>query len=209
MPETPASEFDQREADLARRSSAGDVAALTVLLTECRRRLVAYVQARVPTRCRGTVDAEDVVQAALIPAYREIAAFEYRGPGSFHRWIATIAIRKLRDAVRASRARRRGGDVHVAAAALDESMIALLDCVSSPGRSPSQSVARHEAIAAIQSALDRLPPDYRQAVWLVNIEGRTVAEAAAAMGRTERAVHNLCHKARRRLSELMGSFSRY
>lgn len=211
MPETPASEFEQREAELARRSSAGDVAALTVLLTEGRRRLVAYIASRIPARLRSEVDAEDIVQTALIPAYREIGRFDYRGPGSFQRWIATIALRKLRDALRLRRATRRGGGERMigGGVAADDSMIALLDGVTAPGRSPSKSLARNEAIATIRKAMEGLPEDYRRALWLVSIEGRSVAEAAAAMGRTERAIHNLCHKARQRLGELLGSFSRF
>lgn len=211
MPETPASEFERREAELARRSSAGDVAALTVLLTESRRRLVGYIAGRIPARLQSEVDAEDIVQSALVPAYREIGRFEYRGPGSFQRWLATIALRKLRDAIRLRRAARRGGGERFvgAGAAVDESMIALLDGVSARGRSPSRSLARHEAIEAIRQAMDALPEDYRRALWLVSIEAHSVSEAAAAMGRTERAIHNLCHKARERLRELLGSFSRF
>ena len=41
------------------------------------------------------------------------------------------------------------------------------------------------------TALQTLPEHYRQAVGLVCLEGRPVAEAAALMGKTQRAVHGL------------------
>lgn len=88
-------------------------------------------------------------------------------------------------------------------------MVGLLDLLGGPDHTPSRSVARHEAVAAIQSAIDGLPEDYRRAVWLVYIEGHPVAASALAMGRTERAVHNLCYKAKDRLRELLGSQSRF
>jgi RNA polymerase sigma factor (sigma-70 family) len=88
-------------------------------------------------------------------------------------------------------------------------MVALLDLLAAPGRTPSQSVARHEAIDAVQSALADLPEDYRQAVRLVHLEGCSIAAAARNMQRTERAVENLCYKARLRMREFLGSRSRF
>lgn len=200
-----------RDARLVQRAVAGDQVALTTLLAECRGRIVRYIRARVPDRTGAVVDAEDIVQSALIEVFRHIGTFSDRGPGSFQRWVATIAVRKLRDAVRLQRTARRGGGRPPASAAgaSDASMIALLDLLADPGHTPSQSVALGEAVRAVREALEGLPEDYRRAVWLVNIEGRSVAEAAGQMGRTERAIHNLCHKGRELLREAIGSRSRF
>ncbi|MCH8806978.1 MAG: hypothetical protein IH986_12925 [Planctomycetes bacterium] len=88
-------------------------------------------------------------------------------------------------------------------------MIGLLDLLAGPGRTPSRCVARVEALRAVQSALDRLPEHYRQAILLVRIEGRPVAEVAAEMGRTERAVHGLTRRGLELLRDRLGDSSAY
>jgi len=201
-------QYEQR----VRRAIGGDAVALTALLTETRRPLCERIARRIPADLRESIDGDDVAQEAHVEVFRHISEFELRGDGSFERWVATIALRKLRDAVRARRADRRGGgarQIRAVAGNVDDSMIALLDVLAGPDRTPSRSVARHEAVAAIKAALDALPADYRDAIWLVNIEGRPVAEAATAMGRTERAIHNLCYKAKDRMRELLGSGSKF
>lgn len=195
-----------------RRAVGGDAVALTALLTETRRPLCERIARRIPADLRDSVDADDIAQEAHVEVFRHIAGFENRESNSFERWVATIALRKLRDAVRARRADRRGGgarQIRAVPGNVEDSMIALLDVLAGPDRTPSQSVARHEVVAAVKAALDALPADYRDAVWMVNIEGRSVADAAVAMGRTERAVHNLCYKAKDRMRELLGSGSRF
>ena len=39
----------------------------------------------------------------------------------------------------------------------------------------------------------------------MNIEGTSVGAAAQRMGRSERAIHNLCYKARKRLRDLLST----
>ena len=201
-----------REAELASRAAAGDGVALTTLLTQSRPHLLRYVADHIPADVRGMLDADDIVQQAHVDVFRCIGEFVDRGAGSFLRWTATIALRRARDAIRRQRAAKRRGVAAAAptgVAACEDSLIALLEWVEAPGRSPSRSCARREAIAAVQTALDQLPPDYREALWKVSIEGASVAVAAQAMGRSERAVHNLCHKARARLRELLGESEQY
>lgn len=203
---------DTQQPEMLKRAISGDVVALTVLLTESRAGVCAYLAHRIPADLKGTIDADDIVQEAHVEVFRHINSFEFRGPGSFDRWVKTIAIRKLRDAIKMRRADRRGGGnfaVSPFPRHIEDSMVAILDLIALPGQTPSRSAARHEAVAAVQSALSELPEDYRQAVWMVYIEGRSVAAAAEQMGRTERAIHNLCYKAKDRLRECLGSRSRF
>ena len=68
---------------LTRKAVDGDSAALTVLLTLARDRLHAHVARRIPADLRGTIDADDVLQEALVEAYGHIGGFEPRGSDSF------------------------------------------------------------------------------------------------------------------------------
>ncbi len=202
---------DDYEAELIAQAQAGDTAALTALLVEYRLRLVELLERRLPRRRPAVVDVEDLVQQAHFEVFCHIGTLVPSGPGTFHRWVSTIALRKLRDAARRQRAAKRGGGTAAlnGAQGLEDSVIALLDLIQHPGRTPSRVVAGREAAAAVDSALSRLPADYAQAVRLVYLQGCSAGEAARAMGRTDRAIHNLCYKARDRLRELLGSESRF
>lgn len=197
-------EHEQR-LSLIRRAVAGDQAALTLLLTQSHDALARRLNRRIPANVRGSLEADDVIQQVCVAAFREIRRFELRQDDSFDRWLATIAIRMLRNEVKARRALKRGGGRAAAVGAdPDTSMVALLDLVAAPGRTASRSLVRREAVLAMQRALDALPPDYRQALVGVYIDAKSVADVAAEMGRTERAVHNLCFKAKHRLGEILG-----
>lgn len=195
--------------ELIPRAVAGDQVALTMLLKDGRRRLCERLVGRVPAELRATIDVDDLAQQAHVIAFRRIKDFVPAGPDGFHRWLEAIALGKLRDAIKRHRAVKRGGGkaagVMVGGNA-DQSVVALLDMVAAQGLSPSRSVAWHEQVAALQSAMAALPEHYRQALTLVYIEGRPVAEAAAMMGRSERSLHGLCRRAIESLrSELLST----
>lgn len=205
-------EAEQREVALTQRAATGDAVALKLLLTETYPRVCTHLSARIPADLRRIVDPEDIVQEAEIDVFRRIEVFEPRGPNSFYRWFATIAVSRLRDAIRWDRAAKRGGGAlasNQTRRSIEDSTIALLDLLAAPGNTPSQSVARGEAIRAVGAALGEIPEDHRQAVQLVHLEGRPVAEAAAQMGRTERAIHGLCRRGLRHLQERLQSASRF
>jgi len=198
--------------DALARAIAGDQVALTLLLTTHRRSVLEYISGRIPSNLRGSLDADDVVQNAYSEVFRHMGDFEPSGPDSFGRWVRTIALRKLRDAVKMRRAEKHGGEnvqVHAMPAGLGDSAVMLLDLMAGDEKSPSRCAAGNEAVAAVRAALDALPEDYRQAVSLVYLQGLAVKDAAAMMNRTERAIHNLCHKAKAYLRELLGTQSRF
>lgn len=198
--------------DPLNRAIAGDTVALTLLLTSGRRALCEFVARRIPADLRGGIDADDTVQEAHAEVFRHIHRFERRGDDSFDRWVRTIALRKLRDAIKMRRADKRGGrnvQVHAAGAGVDESVVMLLDLMAGAEKSPSRCAAGAEAVGAVRAALDLLPVDYREAVTLIYLQGLSVEEAAAKMSRTDRAIHNLCHKAKSRLREILGTQSRF
>ncbi len=200
------------ELDRIRQAVSGSEAALTLLLTDSHARLCQHLARRIPASLAAVVDAEDIAQEAYTEAFRHIGTFQPRGDDAFYRWIGTIAIRRLRNAIKRQRAVKRGagdGAVGRGRPNIEDSMIGLLDLVADPGHTPSRSAARHEAVAAVRAALAALPPDYRRAVWLVHIRGYSTADAAAEMGRTESAVQNLCYKAKQRLRALLGSPSNF
>ncbi len=193
------------------RAVAGDEVSLKLLLAEEHESQCAMIASRIPAALRSTIAAEDVLQETYVQVFCHIAGFQPRDGDSFRQWVTTIAANQLRNAIKAQRTLKRGGGAAIVRdvpAALQESFVSLFDRVAGPGRTPSRSVARVEAAAAIQGALEALPEQYRQALWLVYVEGRTAASAGQQLNRSERAVHGLCRRGLSLLRERLGSASR-
>ena len=74
---------------------------------------------------------------------------------------------------------------------------------------PSRQIAKDEAIAAVMSCLARLRDDQRTVVQLRFLEGRSVADVAEHLGKTEPAIHMLCHRGLTALRESMVSITHY
>lgn len=196
---------DKLDTRLLQQAVGRDPAALQRLLTDTYLWLCDYVARRVPTDLRSIVDAEDIIQQTHIEVFRRIDQFAPHGMDSFRRWVRAIALSRLRNLIKAHRAAKRGGRRARVSdrGRIDDSTVALLDHIAGPGATPSRCVARGEAIDAVESALGALPEHYRQAVRLVHIEGHRIGEAAALMGRTERAIHGLCRRGLKRMREFL------
>jgi len=195
----------ERETSLTESAASGNTHALEQLLLLHHDQLSASIDRRLPARLRATISAEDIVQDTYIRAFRRISTFTPKGPGSFYLWLLTIARNQLLDAQKRHDAAKRGGNAkEVRSPNYANSMVQLLETVAIDGHTPSQSAARHEGIAAVQIAVAGLKDDYRQAIEMRHIQGLTVAQTAAKLDRTDRAVHMLCHRGLSRLKAAMG-----
>lgn len=198
---------------LLQRAIEGDDLALTLLLQRMRGDLVGWLTCHIPAAFASQVDAEGAVQDAHVEVFRNIARLRAESIADFDRWLRTIAIHKLRDQIKNARAAKRGGGktpvTGHAAGNYDDSMVALFDQVASGGRTPSRSVARLEVIAGVQQALAELPEQYREAIRLVHVEGRSAADAARLLGRTERGVHGLVRRGMAELRRGLGDLERF
>lgn len=203
---------ENHETELCRRAAAGDRVALTLLLRASRRRLMEYLARRVPADLRGGLDAEDIIQETQVAVFRHIDEFQLHGKDAFFRWLATIAIRRLRDAVKRQRTAKRGAGRlrdNQLIPDLEGSVLALLDLVAASGKTPSRAAALQEAVQAALTEVERLPTDQREAVRLVYLQKMPVAAAAAALGCTEAAIYGLCRRGLETLQERLGRASKF
>jgi len=191
---------------------AGESVAVTVLLACIHSRLRAHLERRLPRDLQPFLDVDDLIQETQIRVFHNINSFRLLGADAFYRWVATIAMHNLRNTIKAQRTLKRGGAKTLSGNdrpdGLD-SLDSLLNRLIGPENSPSHHASRNEATDALAAALAHLPEHYRQAIRLVYLEGRPVEEAARIMGRTDRAIHNLCYKAKEMLHVAMGSTSRF
>ena len=154
---------------------------------------------------------EDLAQQTYLEAYRSISSFKPGAPDGLFRWLLGIADHRASDLCRREHAQRRGGGkAGNGADAARLSLEAVEQFLAAASRSsPSRCAARTEIEQILTHALAYLPADYRTAIRLRYIRAMPVAQIAAEMDRTERAVHMLCNRGLKRLRDVLGSASAF
>lgn len=130
-------------------------------------------------------DAADLAQDVFVRVYRNLHRYE---PGTFEGWLYRITKNLFLDRVRRQRRLR------IEPLSTDASQ----DPPSAePG--PADLVERHTLEARIEDALRDLPPDFRLAVILCDVQGLSYEEIAAATGWPAGTVRSRIHRGRRQL----------
>ncbi|HSC89084.1 MAG TPA: RNA polymerase sigma factor [Polyangiaceae bacterium] len=161
--------------ELMSRYVQGDGAAFEMLYQRLSPRLFGYLLrlTRRPDR------AEDLVQTTFSKVHRARASYLDGAP--VLPWMLSIARRAFLDEQRRARVRREE----------------LSEDGSVPGTAtaaPSDEGPDAELVAALERALDTLPPAHAEAIQLTKITGLSVAEAAEVLGTTKTAVKLRVHR---------------
>ena len=193
--ESPTSTFT-----LLEKARAGNGEAMSQVFEQHRRRLAVLVHFKLSPRARGFSEVEDVVQETLLRAFRDVGRFTYQSPGSFLRWLSSIADHVIVDRVRyQGRERRAGQEVPF------RSESNPLGPEPADTRTPSRLFAQQEAVERLLARLEALPENYREAILLAKIEGLTTQEMAERLGKSREAVALLVFRAVKRFRELQES----
>jgi RNA polymerase sigma-70 factor (ECF subfamily) len=203
---------DLAESDLLAKACGGDRVALERLLVAHCTPLARHIAAKIPSSFQGVLSPEDILQQTLFRAFRGIDRYKPTSASSFSVWLKTIAENELRNTLGALTRKKRGGDrgrVPWRAADGSGSLLDLVEVLSGGGGTPSRSAMRREAVEAVQVGMAGLPEDQREAIRLHFLEGRSLDETAAAMGRTYSAVRSLIHRAKQNLRAMLGRSSRW
>lgn len=195
---------------LLQQAVEGDTVALRALLEHFGGEVRQRISGRIEKRWRTSLDEDDVMQVTYLEAFLHIDQLTARDSTSFLAWLTRIAENALRDAVRGlSRQKRPDPARRLTAAAGVDSYAGLLDCLGMTTTTPSREAVRRDAAAILQTAVARLPEDYKTAVQLYDLEGRPVTEVACEMRRSVGAVHMLRARAHDRLRQDLVSSSRF
>jgi RNA polymerase sigma-70 factor (ECF subfamily) len=199
------------ESALTAAAAAGDRVALERLLLAYYDDLARRIDAKLPLRLQSTLAVEDILQLTFLQAFRDIAHFQQRTVATFGDWLARIAENRLCDAIRQHDRPKHGGDMRrIGDSPPDDSRIgSLWDWIAADETSPLSAAVRGEALKALQVALAALPDDQRMAIQMQQLEGKSVEETAAALGRTPGAIRGLVHRGKRELVEALGRASRW
>ncbi len=202
----------EADRELVTNAVSGDRVALERLLLNYYTQLSQHVAPRLPMYIQTVVNVDDILQQTFMQVFRDIGNFQPRSDLSFFAWLKTIAEHRIQDAVKELKRKKRGGD-HVRLRRPEDrgtsSVVSLIEMLSADGRTASQSVARGEAIQAIQVAIASLPDDYREAIHLKYMEGRSLEEVATQMNRSPGAVRGLIDRAKQKMRAAMGRSSRW
>lgn len=161
-----------------------------------------------PPSLSRLVCPEDIVQQCYKRAFRDIAAFQYRGDGSFYAWLQTIADHQLLNTIKAFQTQKRGGHARrVTGYTSGDSVYDLVEALADDVDTPSFCLRQAETVEALHVAMAELPGDYREVVCRKYLLGENVAEIAAAMDRTPASVRAMINRAKRRLRETLEKLS--
>jgi RNA polymerase sigma-70 factor (ECF subfamily) len=137
-------------------------------------------------------DAEEVVQEAILKAFKAIGRF--RGESKFSTWIIQITINEARMKLRKDR-RHLYESLDESRKGEDEGDYIPRD-FADWREIPSEALESARLRAALRKGLEALGPKYRQVLVLRDIEHLSIADTAVLMGITEATVKTRLLRAR-------------
>jgi RNA polymerase sigma-70 factor (ECF subfamily) len=183
------------QADMAR-LQAGHEAALNDLMSRHATPLFHFL-------CRLTGnedDANDLAQETFVRVFKSCKSF--RSGARFSTWLFTIAANLSRNHHR-WRSRHPAVSMDAENAETGQTLGGTLPA-GSPA--PNEAALAGERAAAVRQAVQNLPEDLREAMVLCEWEERGVAEAAAILETTPKAVESRLYRARQLLRERLKSW---
>jgi RNA polymerase sigma-70 factor, ECF subfamily len=158
------------DSELVKRVQQGDKTAFDVLVLKYQHRIVKLVSRYV----REPSDALDVTQEAFLKAFRALPGF--RGDSAFYTWIYRIAINTAKNYLVALS--RRPAEVDLEN---EDGEPLTADHFQKSLETPEHLLLTDEIRETILDAMEKLPPDLREAIMLREVEGLSYEEIAEAM----------------------------
>lgn len=158
---------DLREQAWIAAARQGDQGAFEELVRLYEKRVLALTR----RMCKNPEDAAEAAQEAFFAAWQGLRSF--RGDSSFSTWLYRLASNACVDLLRREGKRR-------AAVSLDDEELNLDIPASLPG--PQEEAERRELREQIEEGLRELPPEYRAALVLREIQQLRYDEISQALG---------------------------
>jgi len=152
---------------------------------------------------RSAEDAEEAVQDAFWSVIRKIDTF--RGDSAFGSWLYRIVTNAAYQKVRGRSNRRADISLDEVLPSFHEDGQHATPIVDWSPRVDDPSV-QSDLRAALSSAIDELPPEYRAPVVLRDVEGLSMSEVADSLGLTVANAKTRVHRARLFLRKRLAAF---
>jgi len=184
-------ESDARDrADMARLAAGHDAA-----LNDLMERHATPVFRLLCRMLNNDDDANDLAQETFVRVFQARASFDVNK--KFSTWLFTIAANLARNQIRW---RSRHPNVSLEAES-DLTEQSLAEKLAAPAPTPTEEALAAERAAAVRGAVNDLPEDMREAIVLCEWEELSMAEAAAILEATPKAVESRLYRARQILRD--------
>jgi RNA polymerase sigma-70 factor (ECF subfamily) len=175
---------------LVERVQNGDSSAFDMLVLKYQNRISKLIARFV----RNPADVQDVAQEAFIKAYRALPNF--RGESAFYTWLYRIAINTAKNHLVASARKSPSYAVDVQEVEKYDASEWLKEYAT-----PERELLASEIQATVNTALEVLPPDLREAITLREIEGLSYEDIAQVMDCPIGTVRSRIFRAREAIDE--------
>ena len=172
---------------LTQRAAGGDMQAFEELFRK-HRRLVYGLCLRMT---QDVAEAEDVTQEVFVLLFRKIGGF--RGEANFTTWLHRLTVNQVLMRFRKNKSRREDS--------LEDENVQPHESVRPASPKASQMIDR----ITLESAIAKLPPGYRAAFILHDIEGYEHEEVARILGCAVGTSKSQLHKARTKLRKILAA----
>ena len=183
------------DAALVERARQGDVRAFEMLVIKYQRRIERLIARMI----RDTDLVQDIAQETFIRAYRALPRF--RGESAFYTWLYRIAVNTAKKALGdlkrdllVTESARAGRDE-------DGDETSRVENELTDGETPDALLASKQIANAVNSAIEDLSEDLRQAITLREIEGLSYEEIAELMNCPIGTVRSRIFRAREAIAE--------
>ncbi len=196
LPEASARQTDARDRADMERLAAGHEAALNDLMERHATPMFHFL-------CRmvgNEDDANDLAQETFVRVFKSCKSF--RTNETFSTWLYTIAANLARNHFR-WRSRHPNVSLEAESPATEQTLGSTLPA---DGLAPNEQALAAERAKAVRTAVGKLPEDLREAIVLCEWEELSLAEAAAILETTPKAVESRLYRARQALRERLKSW---
>lgn len=133
-------------------------------------------------------DAEEIMLDSFAIIASGTTKYTAMGNGSFKTWLFSIGKNQAKMFLRKKK---------VIFIPLDEN-------IPNSGNEPESDFLKEERSRQLYTALEHLPPEYRQVLYLLYFEGMKAEEISLVMNKRTKQIYNLAERGKKRLKEVLG-----
>jgi RNA polymerase sigma-70 factor (ECF subfamily) len=187
----------QKTRELVALAKEGDESALNRLYRAYAERVRWMVRFRMDRQLRSKLESMDLVQEVLLHALGGLEDFTYKDEADFVRWLSKITENELRGSLRKLHTEKRNVRKEVRldryGSTTGGGFLGALGPIETT--TPSVIMSRKEDLGKLEKAMDKLKPQYREAIVLTKIEGLSYEEIGNRLDMSADAVRMLATRA--------------